>query len=432
VPSFHSGNQKWRVCVPARLTGTGKRKDVFFDDQRVAEKYIADLLADREEHGKHAITAEDRHWINVVRHELGDVAKLREVLDHWHRTGAGVTSITAGKAATEFLAWEMARKLDQETKYDISWRLHAFADHFGDRQLFQLTAGDVEKWLRCYTEGWARRSMWKRIKPLFAHAKRHRWLQVNPLDDLLPPETPSARREVYTPEQYVKLLTAAFEMESDALWLYLLLSGNAFLRVQELVRRHGDEPVLEWENLLWDRGKILVPEETAKSTKRKSGNERLIPLHQNIHDWLVTFRHGPVPTSGRVVDCSVGHFGELLKQLHAKAGVPFIKNGMRKSGISYYLARYPETGIGQLSIWAGNSESSCRQHYLKMLTEEEGIAWFAAPGKAFQQWFDKTQKPSLEQIIADTQRQEPALPPEPPEHWEAEPHGEDEELTRLD
>src|SRR5262249_15949502 len=160
-------------------------------------------------------------------------------------------------------------------------------------------------------------------------------------------------REVYTPEQYQKLLTAAFEMEEgDALWLYLLLSDNAFFRVQELVRRFGNEAVLEWSDFLWDRELVHVRSEVAKSTKRKSGNERFVPIHQNIQDWLVRFRHGPVPTRGRVIDCSVRHFRELLKQLHAKAEVPFVANGMRKSGISYYLARYPQVGIGQLSLWA--------------------------------------------------------------------------------
>jgi hypothetical protein len=195
---FHHGNQKWRVTVPARMSGTGKRKDVYFDTEKAAEKHIADLLADREEHGKLAVTSQERHWINVVRQELGSVDKLRQVLDHWHRTGAGVTSITARQAVAQFLAWRMADRLNPGTKQDISWRLNAFANSFGDRPMFQITAGDLERWLRNYTEGWARRSMYKRIRPLFAHAKRHRWLMHNPIDDLVPPATPKCEtRSLY-------------------------------------------------------------------------------------------------------------------------------------------------------------------------------------------------------------------------------------------
>lgn len=402
VPVFHAGNQKWRVTVPARMSGTGKRKDAYFDAQKAAEKYIASLLADREEHGKQAVTAEDRHWINVVRQELGNINKLRQVLDHWHRTGAGVTSVTAREAAKEFLEWRKADKLNPGTKLDISWRLNAFAEHFGDRAMFQITTGEIEKWLRNFSEGWARRSIYKRIRPLFAHAKRHRWLVHNPIDDLIPPNTPNGKREVYTPGDYQKLLKAAFGKDNP-LWLYLILSGNAFFRSQELVRRFGNEPVLEWQDFLWDRDLIHVRGEVAKSTKRKSGNERFVPINSNIRQWLTEFRSGPLPESGRVVDCSVRHFRGLLADLHENAEVRFIPNGLRKSAISYCLAANPEFGVAQVSQWAGNSEPSCRQHYLKILTEKDGKAWFAAPAKAYDDWFKEHLASKADQDVAEWQ-----------------------------
>lgn len=398
-PTKHKASGLWCIRIPPRLSDTARWQIKYFSSEAKARESVKVIQTEKTEHGRQAVTAEERHWINVVRNELGSVDKLRQVLDHWHKTGAGVVPISAREATAEFLEWRKADKLNMGTKQDISWRLNAFAEQFGDRPMFQITAGDLERWLRNYSEGWSRRSIYKRIRPLFAHAKRHRWLMHNPMDDLVPPATPNPRREVYTPEQYQKLLTTAFEMEGDALWLYLILSGNAFFRVQELVRRFGNEPVLEWGDFLWDRELIHVRAEVAKSTKRKSGNERFVPIHQNIHEWLAQ-RRVPVRASGRVIDCSVRHFGELLRQLHAKAEVPFIKNGMRKSAISYYLARYPQIGIGQLALYAGNSEPSCRQHYLKILTEEDGRAWFAAPEKAFWQWFEKHQAPEVERLAA--------------------------------
>jgi hypothetical protein len=118
-------------------------------------------------------------------------------------------------------------------------------------------------------------------------------------------------------------------------------------------------------------------------TKRKSGNERFVPIHENIFDWLQEFRNDAPPTAGRVIDCSVGMFRRLFADLHKQAGVELIPNGMRKSGISYYLAAYPEYGVAQVSRRVGNSEASCRQHYLKVLTKEDGLAWFKCPGQAF-------------------------------------------------
>jgi hypothetical protein len=255
--------------------------------------------------------------------------------------------------------------------------------------------------------------MYKRIRPLFAPAKRHRWLQYNPIDDLIAPETPSAKREVYTPEQYKKPLKAAFSADDgEDLWLYLFLSGNAFFRSQELVRRFGGEPVLDWSHFLWDRSLIHVRAEVAKSTKRKSGNERFVPLHQNIYDWLKLFRSN-TPSEGRVITHSVRYFRKQLSQLHTTADVPFIDNGMRKSAISYYLAANPDVGVVQVSNWAGNSEASCRQHYLKVLTQEQGDEWFDAPKKAYWERFREQQEPEIKLQAAlaalETEKEERAM-----------------------
>src|SRR5260370_19632135 len=146
------------------------------------------------------------------------------------------------------------------------------------------------------------------------------------------------------------------------MWLYLIHSGNAFFRSQELVRRFGNEPVLEWQDFLWDRDEIHVRGEVAKSTKRKSGNERLVPINSNIRDWLSQFRNGPPPESGRVIDCSVRVFRRMLAALHTKAELKFISNGMRKSAISYCLTENPEYGVTKVSASGGHSEPSCRKH----------------------------------------------------------------------
>jgi hypothetical protein len=44
------------------------------------------------------------------------------------------------------------------------------------------------------------------------------------------------------------------------------------------------------------------------------------------------------------------------------------------------LAAYPEIGLPQIAEWAGGSEASCRLHYLRALTKDEGLAWFKVSG----------------------------------------------------
>ena len=371
---------RWQVRIPRKLSASGKRESRYFPTKSKAEKFVKEFRTDRREHGKAAVTAEERHWIAVARTELGSLDRIRDVLDHWKRTGSGVRPISASDAATAFTEYRKAARLNPGTKYDIAWRLKAFGTHFGGRQLHQITPGELEAWLGTYSEGWARRSIWKRIRPFFDYAKRRHWILQNPIDELKPPETGRAARNVYTPEQFKELLTKARETDTDVL-LYIALAGLGFFRSQELVRRFGGEAVLEWSDIRFDRREIHVREEVAKTTRRKSGGERFVPIHGAL---LFALTEEPKEKrTGRVIPWSVRYFRKRLQDVFQKADVPFIDNGLRKSAISYWLAAYPRNSVGQVSQWAGNSEASCRQHYLKILSEEDGKRWFEIADEAF-------------------------------------------------
>jgi hypothetical protein len=196
------------------------------------------------------------------------LAELRDVLDHYHRRGAGVRPISAQDAATEYIELRKTDRLNLATQHDISWRLRAFGEYFGKRPMHR---GEIETWLRMYTERWPRRSTWKRVKPLFDPAKRYRWVIENPIDDLVPPNTPGGPKEVYTPDQFTALLKPALANDRDVL-LYLALAGLRFFRTQEIVRRIGNEGVLESGDVIWtpnvDPTEIHVRESVAKSMPR--------------------------------------------------------------------------------------------------------------------------------------------------------------------
>jgi hypothetical protein len=54
--------------------------------------------------------------------------------------------------------------------------------------------------------------------------------------------------------------------------------------------------------------------------------------------------------------------------------VKWHKDIMRHSYISYMVARIQQ--IGQVALWAGNSEAVIKSNYLSMVTKEEGDAYF--------------------------------------------------------
>lgn len=176
------------------------------------------------------------------------------------------------------------------------------------------------------------------------------------------------------------MILASFKDDPEVC-LFVALAALAFCRVQELVRRTGNEPVLMWKDFLWERlgefncGLIHVREEVAKSTRRKSSDERFIPLHPRLLQILTVFKDRWTSGDGRVIGCSVRNFRKRLQAIHRKANVPFIDNGWRKSALSYWLAGH-KYGASQVSEWVGNSEASCRQWYRKILTPEDGQRWF--------------------------------------------------------
>ncbi|HZC35846.1 MAG TPA: hypothetical protein VE242_09550 [Chthoniobacterales bacterium] len=73
---------------------------------------------------------------------------MREVLDHWRKTGRDVSIITAHDAAEKLIAYRASDRLNPKTKDDIRWRLRAFAAEFGATPLHQIVPGRLEEFIR--------------------------------------------------------------------------------------------------------------------------------------------------------------------------------------------------------------------------------------------------------------------------------------------
>lgn len=238
--------------------------------------------------------------------------------------------------------------------------------------MHQLNAGELETWLYSHSAAWSRRSFYKRLLPLFAYGVRHRWLAENPMLMLRAPDVPADAKDIYTGEQFNKLLTAAAESPDKYLLPFIALAGFCWLRTSELVRLYSSEDSLAWEDIDLEHGRIHVRETVGKSTRRRSGNERFVPMSSHVMNWLALAKE----TDGRIVPAMHAEFADKMRILHKAASVPQIHNGLIRSAISHYLAAYPETGIGQLALWAGTSEATIKRHYRQVLTPEAGETWF--------------------------------------------------------
>jgi hypothetical protein len=144
--SFHEGAKKWRVTVPRKYSHKGFRYDKYFASQKEAEKFIADILEERAEHGKSAVSAEDQHYINLARTELGgSLVLMPKVLAHWRKTGdEAITSTQVQDAVAAFIKTKV-NKGAKSTFTDITSRLSQFAKDFFGRDLHQVHSGQIEK-----------------------------------------------------------------------------------------------------------------------------------------------------------------------------------------------------------------------------------------------------------------------------------------------
>jgi hypothetical protein len=378
---------RYQVFIPAKESPTGKRQAKYFkyrttdrEDRDSAEKFVARHEAQRREHGNAAVTAEERHWINIARAKLGSLVKLGEVLEHWRRTGANIRPMSAKDAVQEYVKRREASTLIADrTKSDTRHRLGKFVEHFGDNRLDAITAPLVDEFLLTISEGSNRRSFWKALSPFFKHALLQRWVVKNPLLDFSKEQKPrwsQPSRKVYTPEQYGKLLAAAATTD-EYVTRYFVMAGMGFFRPEETIKQSATDEVLEWGDIQLDRDLIHVRDEVAKGTGREGGDQRYVVIKENetLRQWLHQEMDGNHLT-GRVVPISDTCFREKVKKVHELAGVPAIPDGWRHSAISYYLAMHEGTQIRQVAEWAGNCEATIRTYYLQVLRKEEGEKWF--------------------------------------------------------
>jgi len=389
-PFWIKSKEAWALDIPSRISPTGKRQRKFFSSREEAREFCGDRKDEHLEHGKQAVTSDDRAIVALLRKELGgDLSIVPEMLRHWKRTGEKLNRISVNNALAEFLGIAERDYPNHRTLNDIKERLEKFQDAFNGREVHEVTPTDIERFLEGYSAGWDRWSYHKRLGPFFKLAKRRRWIVINPMEEVPTPKTPTPEREIYTVQQFSDLLHAAeLYDEYHPVLPYVVLCGFCFLRTAELVRMYEAEKVLRWEHILWSENTIHVPVGVAKSTRRESGDERFIPLSDVAKAWLDPIRKPFNPfkkPSGDVVPCSASKFGKLWRSLTDKVKVPRVDNGLRHSAISYSLAAYPDVGVAKTAQYAGNSEATIRKHYRRLLKESVGKEWFAIGAS----WFDK-------------------------------------------
>jgi integrase len=379
IISQHKESDLWYYTIPAKMSDTGRRKPMYYPTKHKAEEGLADFQREYRKYRDATLTPKELGVMALIRAKYSDLHVI-EILENHKRTHGNLKPLSVKEAVEDFIKRIEASDKNTDTKSGYRSRLRQFSTFIGDMQLHEVTANHIYNFLQTKKEGGDRRSHWKVLSPFFSHALSiAKWIIKNPLEDFSKEQKPQwgkPKREIYTPEQYAKLLAVA--STDEYVTRYLVLAGMGFFRPEELIKASPTAEVLHWEDIQLDRELIHVRAEVAKGTGRRGGDQRYVNLKKNetLLKWLRQ-EMGQQELTGPIIPFSQDHFRSTrLNRIHATAGIKPLPDGMRHSAISYYLAMNEGTTIRQVAEWAGNTESIILSYYLQYLRPEQGKKWF--------------------------------------------------------
>jgi integrase len=159
--------------------------------------------------------------------------------------------------------------------------------------------------------------------------------------------------EIYSPDELSRLIAHA----NNDMLSFIVIQAFAGLR-------HAEAARLDWQEIDLDDGFVEII-----AAKSKTGERRLVPMHDNLKAWLLPLRksHGEV--------CPYENTTKQLLKTAEAAGVEWKHNGLRHSFISYRVAECAD--VPRVADEAGNSPQIIRQHYLRRVKPAAAAQWFA-------------------------------------------------------
>jgi integrase len=238
---------------------------------------------------------------------------------------------------------------------DLRYRLGRFVRSFGTRKMAEISAGEIDTWLRDLSFGALSRNTFRlRLNVLFSFAHKRHWCAENPLTQVEKAKWKGTEPGILTPEEFARLL----ENASATTLPYWAIGGFAGLRSAELQR-------LEWQDIDFERALVEVTR-----GKSKTASRRHIAIRPALAAWLEPYRghlKGIVCPRGR----------KHLEADRARAGISqWPANGLRHSFASYHLEHFKEPGL--LAVEMGHVDLNLVQKFYRQRVRPEAArAWWS-------------------------------------------------------
>jgi len=359
---------RWRLNVPASITGRRKERKIFSSEAK-AKEYASSLLAALDDAGNNFIERLRQRGMSVT-----------EALEYALRHAPSKGSVPLGKACEMFIA---SRKDDNRSSRYIANLNSQFKDlkeEFGsDTMVDTISRPKLEIFLKGLTgkdEDVPASPKTKinyiiTITALFNFAVEEGWRGENPAAKLRRPALDEVLVAVLTPEEVKLLLKEGSKPEFSDVFPAILIQLFAGARRSEI-------PHLEWGYI---RDRYLRLERTKVRKKRP------VELSETLLEWLAPFRD----RRGRIFSPEDIEFGPkdtrniediyALRLLRVAEGakVALPRNVLRHTAITY---RDAFTGdLPGSASWAGSSTRVIEQHYRGAATKDDALKFYAlTPG----------------------------------------------------
>lgn len=293
---------------------------------------------------------------------LGGASMIEAAKFYAKHHGNKVVTMTVPEVYAEFMTAQKADGASVRYVQDCRSRLGRFAEAF-KCSIGTVLAADMEAWFRTLkVSARSRNNFRTALITFFRFARTRGFLakdQPTEAESIPRAKDRGGEIQIFKPDALEKLLHAA-----DAKLLpYIAIRAFAGVRDAEMKR-------LDWSAVRWDHGDIEVGAKHAKTAAR-----RLIPMSENLIQWLAPYREKTGRLSG------YANAERLTRKLADRIGVEWVHNGLRHSFASYRVAQSQD--VAKTALEMGNSPAKIFSNYRALVTPAESKLWFGiAPPKA--------------------------------------------------
>jgi integrase len=248
------------------------------------------------------------------------------------------------------------RKLSKSHRYSTELRLRRFEDDHGEWMACDISAEVAGDWLHDLDLAALTINHYRTaLVQMFNHGKKINAIEFNPIEAVDKVEEDSKEVGILSPKEAAGLLSHC----ADEILPAIAIGLFAGLRRSEISR-------LSWSHIDFKQKHIEV-----KASNTKSAARRLVPMRDNLRQWLAQYRQhrGPVMPTEMI-------YRSRLDEARKAAKIEdWPHNALRHSFASYNLAAF-ENAPALAGEMGHGSTKMIFEHYRALVTPAKGKAFW--------------------------------------------------------